>query len=146
MPYSKPQQQQLAEPRSELSRMAEQTQAEFEFAFFSGILKRHPNYVEVLRVQAKNLAALNRHEEGLELDRRLTRLRPMDPLTHYNYACSCALNGHIEDALQALSKALEYGYRDVEFILTDPDLDSLHNDPRFFELLGPYFDDSPSEE
>lgn len=139
-------QQQFTESRNELSRLAEQTQAEFDFAFFSGILKRHPNYVEVLRVQAKNLAAMKRYEEGLELDLRLTRLRPMDPLTHYNYACSCALNGHIENALQALSKALKYGYRDVEFILTDPDLDSLRTDPRFFELLGPYFDDSASEE
>ncbi len=139
MPFSK--NQQLANPPSELTRLADQTQAEFELTFFAGILERHPNYVEVLRSQAKLLASLKRHQEGTEIDRRLTRLRPSDPLTHYNLACSCSLTGQFTEALESLRKSLELGYRDLDFIRADRDLDPLREDPRFNKLLAEYADE-----
>ena len=76
---------------SPLARLAEQSQLDFELDFFGGILERHPDYVDVLRVHGNNLTLKGRYAEGLQIDKRLVQLRPTDPLAHYNLACSYAL-------------------------------------------------------
>ena len=71
----------------------------------------------------------------LQIDRRLVRLAPEDPVVWYNLACSFAVLGMIEPAFSALQKALELGYRTVRRLRRDPDLKSLRRDPRFARLL-----------
>ena len=44
-------------PSTALARLAAQTQLDFELDFFASLLDRHPDYVEVLKGHAKNLAA-----------------------------------------------------------------------------------------
>src|SRR5262245_3773041 len=73
------------------TRLAEQSQLDFELEFFGSILARNPEYVDVLRVMANNLTLKGRYAQGLEVDKRLVQLRPKDPLAHYNLACSFAL-------------------------------------------------------
>lgn len=121
-----------------LQRLAAQAQIEFELEFFAGVLAHHPDCVEALKVHAKNLATVKRHAEGLAVDSRITRLRPFDALAHYNLACSLALNGHIDDALQQLRKAVELGYRDFRYMKQDGDLALVRQDPRFRVLLRDY--------
>ena len=65
---------------------ADQHQLDFELDFFGRILERHPNYVDVLRVQGNNLTLKGRYAEGMQIDKRLVQLRPSDPLAHYNLA------------------------------------------------------------
>ncbi len=122
-------------PDSPLARLANQTQTEFELGFFAGILERHPAFVEVLRLHAQNLSLMGRHADLLEIDRRWVELRPSDPVAHYNLACSLALTGDGEQALQTLRTALECGYPDLRHLSEDQDLESLHQDPRFQELI-----------
>jgi tetratricopeptide (TPR) repeat protein len=117
------------------SRPAEQSQLEFELEFFGRILERYPDYVDVLRVQGNNLSLVGRYAECLQIDRRLVRLRPTDPLVHYNLACSYALLNRTEQALKSLRRAIELGYRDFRYLREDRDLDSLRQDPRFRQLL-----------
>ena len=114
---------------------AEQTQLDFELDFFAGILERHPDYVDVLRVQGNNLTLKRRFAEGLQIDRRLVQLRPGDALAHYNLACSYALLKKIDPAIKALRLAIELGYRDFRYMREDRDLDTLRHDPRFRQLL-----------
>lgn len=121
-----------------LKQMAEQSQIDFELEFFSGILDRHPEYVDVLRVMGNNLTLKGRIVEGLEIDRRLVRLRPNDPLAHYNLACSYALTHRTDQAIRALRRAVELGYRDFRYMRQDRDLDSIRNDPRYLQLLQEY--------
>jgi tetratricopeptide (TPR) repeat protein len=116
----------------------EQKQIDFEMEFFGDILQRHPNYVDALRVMGTLLTMKGKHREGLEVDRRLVRLRPKDALAHYNLACSYALVKRADQALQALRKALEMGYRDFRYMREDRDLDSIRHDPRFRQLLREY--------
>lgn len=119
-------------------RAADQNQLDFEIAFFGGILERHANFVDVLRVQGNNLTLKGRYAEGLQIDKRLAKLRPGDPLVHYNLACSYALLNRTEQAIKTLRHAVELGYRDFRYLREDRDLDSIRHDPRFRQLLREY--------
>jgi tetratricopeptide (TPR) repeat protein len=121
-----------------LARSHDQNQLDFELDFFSRILERHPNYVDVLRVQGNNLTLKGRFVEGMQIDKRLVVLRPSDPLAHYNLACSYALLRRPEQALKILRRAVELGYRDFRYMRQDPDLDSIRHDPRFRQMLREY--------
>lgn len=53
----------------------------------------------------------------------------------YNMACSYALEGQADAALEWLQRAVESGVNDPDQIRDDPDLQSLHGDPLFDALL-----------
>lgn len=118
-----------------LTRVSEQNQLDFELEFYGGILDRYPDYVDVLRVQGNNLTLKGRFAEGLQIDKRLVKLRPEDPLAHYNLACSYALLNKKEQAIKNLRRAVELGYRDFRYLREDRDLDTIRHDPRFRQLL-----------
>ncbi len=113
----------------------DQNQIDFELEFFSGVLTRCPEYVDVLRVMGHLLTLKGRFSEGLQIDRRLVQLRSTDPLAHYNLACSLALLKRIEQSIKTLRRAVELGYRDFRYMREDHDLDSIRHDPRFRQLL-----------
>ena len=119
----------------QLARLAAMSQIEFELEFFGAVLTRHPSFLEILRVHAKNLAQKRRYAEGLLVDRRIIQLCPEDPLAHYNLACSYALLKQPDLALTTLRRAVELGYRDFRFMREDRDLESIRKDPRFRQLL-----------
>jgi tetratricopeptide (TPR) repeat protein len=120
------------------NRLTDQDQLDFELEFFGGVLKRHPDYVDVLRVMGNLLTRMNRFVEGLQVDKRLVQLRPNDALAHYNLACSYALLKRNDQAIKTLRRAVELGYRDFRFMREDSDLDGIRHDPRFRQLLREY--------
>jgi non-specific serine/threonine protein kinase len=61
-------------------------------------------------------------------------LRPNEATVLYNAACTFANLGRNSDALEALKKAWEAGYKDAEWTRRDPDLAPLHGDPEFEKL------------
>ena len=118
-----------------LVRSSDQSQLDFEIEFYAAILKRFPDYVDVLRVQGNNLTLKGRFAESLHIDKLLVQLRPHDPLAHYNLACSFCLLKKTDLALKTLRSAIELGYRDFRYMKEDRDLDPIRNDPRFKQLL-----------
>ncbi len=110
---------------------------DFEIEFFENIIKRTPNYIHALIPLAENYTRKGFYEKGLQIDRRLAKLCPEDPIIHYNLACSLALMGHKEKALKALRKSIRLGYRDFEHMKTDKDLKILHQDSAFQALMKP---------
>ncbi|TMB33240.1 MAG: tetratricopeptide repeat protein [Deltaproteobacteria bacterium] len=61
--------------------------------------------------------------------------RAMRPGTSlYNAACALALQGDDEAALVELERAVEGGFDDPKLLRNDPDLATLHDDPKFEEL------------
>lgn len=54
----------------------------------------------------------------------------------YNTACTFALTGQSDQALQWLKRAFELRFAEQETLLNDTDLDALRTDPRFAELTG----------
>jgi len=111
---------------------------DFEIRFYEGILKRDPDIVDVLILLGNAYTQRGYHEKGLEVDLRLSRLRPEDPVVFYNLACSYSLLGQIGSALESLEKALALGYNDLKFLMTDPDMENVRNDARFGPLLQKY--------
>lgn len=133
---SKPLQNQSKKPLR--TRQAENEQHAFEIKFFTDVLERYPDYVDVLRAFGNLLTKEGHHEEGLEVDRRLVRLRPTDAVAHYNLACSyCLLRKH-EQTLTELRKAFDLGYSDFVYLRKDRDLDSIRQDRRFLALVREY--------
>jgi tetratricopeptide (TPR) repeat protein len=113
----------------------EMGQAEFEVDFYERVLARHPNYVIVLRALGEQLARKGMYARSLEVDRRLVSLVPHDCVARYNLACSLAMQGAPRQAIEELSRAIEYGYDDFGHLEVDPDLDSLRKLPAYQELM-----------
>lgn len=70
-----------------------------------------------------------------EWGRRAVQADPTNPLLLYNIGCLYALSGKPALALDMLERAIELGMRNKDWLMTDPDLDSIRDDPRFAALL-----------
>ncbi len=110
-------------------------QEDFEIAFFERLIQGAPNFVEALAPLAELYTKKGRYEKGLQIDKRLARLRPGDAVVHYNLACSYALVGKKEEAFETLERAIRLGYDDFDHLKRDPDLKGLHEEPRFQALF-----------
>jgi serine/threonine protein kinase/Flp pilus assembly protein TadD len=64
-------------------------------------------------------------------------LRPNDTLILYNTACVFAAIGRKAEAMGALRKAWESGWRDTEWARRDPSLAPLRDDPEFDRMFPP---------
>lgn len=106
-----------------------------ELEFLEQIARRLPGDTDVLRALADLYTRTGDYAEGLRIDERLSRLCAEEPLVWYNLGCSLALVNRKEDALEALSRSMELGYDDYEWMKKDPDLNPLHGDPRFESML-----------
>jgi Flp pilus assembly protein TadD len=115
--------------------MAKETDHAFEMAFFESVLRRAPDYTEVIEILGGLYTKHGRIAEGLRMDRKLVRLLPQNPTAHYNLACSLALAKRPADALRALHRAVELGYKDSDWMAQDPDLVVLKQHPAFVALL-----------
>lgn len=107
---------------------------EFLVDFYAEELARHPENDPVRFELAHLYTRLGRYAEGLAADRELMARHPDDPIVRYNLACSLALSGLKNEALQRLEEALELGYDDGPAMASDPDLESLRDEPRFVAL------------
>jgi tetratricopeptide (TPR) repeat protein len=122
----------MAEPRTGNRRTCADTQ---ELEFLENIARRLPEDIGVLRALADLYTKTGDYAEGLRIDERLSHLCSEDALVWYNLGCSLALVERTEDALDALSRALELGYDDYEWMKKDSDLTALRGDPRFESML-----------
>jgi predicted Zn-dependent protease len=107
-----------------------------ELSFLQKISSRLPEDIEVLQALADLYTKTGKYEEGLVIDERLSHQLPNDDLVWYNLGCSYALTLNTDQAFEALTKAVELGYADYDWMKTDPDLNNLHADPRFESLLS----------
>jgi predicted Zn-dependent protease len=124
-------------PDIELPKL-KKSQLDFDIEFFDSILRRAPDYLDVLRCQGELLSRKGQHARALEIDRRLAAALPHDSVVQYNLACSLACNGLTADAVAALRRAFERGYDDFEHLDLDQDLESLRNDPRYAALIDEF--------
>jgi len=105
--------------------------AAWEITFYEDILKRHPDYVEVLSLLGALYTGNKMYAEGLKVDERLATLKEDDPIVHYNLACSYSLLNQPNRAFEALERAIAQGYRDADHMDKDGDLDNVRGDPRY---------------
>ncbi|MBI3414000.1 MAG: tetratricopeptide repeat protein, partial [Verrucomicrobia bacterium] len=101
-------------PRKKLSRQ-EQQNLDIEIGFIEGVVRRAPGYVDALQLLGDDYTRRGRFTEGLKVDEQLAQLRPTDPMTHFNLACSYSLTEQCEAAFEALNRALDLGYSDFKW-------------------------------
>ena len=118
-----------------LEALKKRPQTDFEIDFFERILNRDPSYIEVLLNLGELFAIKGWHRRALQVDRRLSELRPRDPLVCYNLACSYALLHQTEEAVAALRRAVSVGYGDIQYLTQDPDLDSIRGSAEFIQFM-----------
>ncbi len=114
----------------------QKTDDEFTIWFLEGILGKYPTYVECLMYLGNAYTATGMYEEGLRVDLKLAKLRPKDPLVHYNLACSFSLMERLNESLESLEKAIDLGYDDLTHLINDSDLDSLRDEESYKVLIN----------
>jgi tetratricopeptide (TPR) repeat protein len=114
---------------------ATQRDLDVKIGFMEGIVRRDPNYVDALQLLGDHYTQRGRFNEGLNVDERLARLEPENPVVFYNLACSYSLTDQFDRAAQALEKAVQLGYQDFEWLAKDPDLKKFRLQPAFREIL-----------
>jgi tetratricopeptide (TPR) repeat protein len=112
-----------------------QDDIDFEIQFYEKTLKESPDFIEAMMALADLYTKKGLFREGLQIDERLARLRPEDPMVHYNLACSYSLLNDQAAALAALKNAIELGYDDFEYLYNDADLANLLKDKDFQQYL-----------
>jgi predicted Zn-dependent protease len=110
----------------------------FEISFCQSILRRDPDDLPTMELLADRLTKAGRLEEGLNLDRKIVAIDPNNAVGHYNLACSLTLTKHFSEAIESLRTAFNKGYREVQWILKDPDLAALHHLPQFSALIAEF--------
>jgi len=113
---------------------AEQRDLDLKIEFIEGLVRRDPDYVDALQILGDHYTQRGRINEGLKVDERLAKLEPKNPLVFYNLACSYSLAGEMAQAVGALEKSLQYGYRDFDWLARDPDLKALRSHAAFENL------------
>lgn len=115
--------------------MQKSKKKDFEIKFYEGLLEKKPNFVEALISLGDAYTRKGFYQEGLEVDRKLAKLKPEDPIVHYNFSCSLSLMEEVEQAFKELKKAVLLGYDDFDYILQDPDLENLRKYPQFKDFF-----------
>jgi serine/threonine protein kinase/Flp pilus assembly protein TadD len=100
-------------------------------------LERVPEDVRARVLLATNLAYYgNDADEAIRHLKTAVALRPNDPNTLYNAACTYGVLGRKAEALETVKKAFAAGYGNTNWASHDFDLSCLHDDPEFRRLVG----------
>jgi len=119
--------------RTKLSKK-QQRDLDIEIEFMEGVVRRDPSYIDALQILGDDYTRRGKFVNGLKIDEQLVQLRPSEPITHYNLACSYSLTGQIERAIASLERAVDLGYRDFTWMSKDPDLTDLRTHPAYIKL------------
>ena len=122
-------------PEHVLSRFNHDQEA-YDIRFLEDLLARVGEAPDILTHLGYLYTQARRYRDALAVDQRLVTLRPRDPLAFYNLACSYALLGKVNRGFDALKRAIALGYRDLEHMYDDDDLENLRGDPRWKDLVN----------
>jgi tetratricopeptide (TPR) repeat protein len=114
---------------------ANHRELDVKITFMEGLVRRDPAYVDALQLLGDHYTQRGRFAEGLNVDERLARLEPQNPVVFYNLACSYSLTGQFDRTRDALEKAILLGYKDFLWLTKDPDLKKFRTQPAYREIL-----------
>ncbi len=106
-----------------------------EIAIFESQLKKTPEDARIRVLLAADYAYQGRYEDAQRETDLAMALRPDDTMILYNIACTLCEMDKTKEALVAVKKAWESGYRNPVWIRQDPDLAKLHGEPEFERLF-----------
>lgn len=94
-----------------------------------------PEDTRALYMGAASAIALGDERLGLEWAERIGSAHPQETMTLYGVACSYALVGQTDKALDCMEEAVRFGTIQKKWLEHDPDLRSIREHPRFRTLL-----------
>ena len=100
-------------------------------------LKKVPEDARARTLLAASLAEDDRSDEAVREANLAMALRPNEAMVLYNVACVFCVLKRKAEAMDALRKAWEAGYRDPDWARRDPDLALLHDEAEFERLYPP---------
>lgn len=100
-------------------------------------IKKVPEDARARTILATDYAALGRTEDANREANLAMALRPNEATVLYNVACIFCYLAKKPEALGALKKAWEAGFRDPSWVRRDPELELLHDEPEFDRLYPP---------
>jgi non-specific serine/threonine protein kinase len=100
-------------------------------------LRKLPEDARGHTLLATDYTQMGRLEEAVREANLAMALRPNDAIVLYNVACTFGQLGRKPEALGALKKAWDAGFKDPSWARRDPDLTLLHGDPEFEKLYPP---------
>jgi len=100
-------------------------------------LKEIPDDARARMQLAITFAALGRPDDATREASFAMMLRPNEPTVLYNAACTFCMLDKKAEALEALGKAWDAGFKDAVWARRDPDLTLLHGEPEFEKLYPP---------
>ncbi len=108
---------------------------------FEELYRRNPDHWQsAFRLaHCKHLAG--DFEGSIQAHREAAKFPPARPASLFNIACANAQLGRTDEAISALTDAIEAGYDDLESIRTDPELASIQSDPRLEAQVEAAFGD-----
>lgn len=112
-----------------------QQNLDFEIEFLEKLLEKDPNYTDALFLLGELYTKKRAFQKALEIDLRLSELKPDDPFVFYNLACDYSLLNKKTLGIKALEKAFQLGYDDIEYLYKDPDLKNLRESKRFQQVV-----------
>jgi tetratricopeptide (TPR) repeat protein len=98
-------------------------------------LELNPEDTRALILAATVNANLGRQERAVGFAERAIAVDRDDPMLLYNVACTFAVLGKGDEALDALEHAVEKGWGDRAWIEHDSDLESIRESPRYKSLM-----------
>lgn len=101
------------------------------------LLEVEPGNTRALYFCALALCQLGEREsQAIEWAERALGMDPDEPQVLYNVGCTFALLGHTEKSLDCLAATIAHGGWWKTWMSNDPDLATLHENPRFQKLVG----------
>jgi|HubBroStandDraft_1064217.scaffolds.fasta_scaffold17959_2 serine/threonine protein kinase/tetratricopeptide (TPR) repeat protein len=102
-------------------------------------LKHVPEDARARILLAGDYAAIDRAEDAVREIDFAVALRSSEATVLYNAACVFCILKRKPDALSALKRAWDAGFKDADWARRDPDLTLLHGDPEFEQLYPDKF-------
>ncbi|HUQ19649.1 MAG TPA: protein kinase [Gemmatimonadaceae bacterium] len=99
-------------------------------------LELNPDNPRALYMGAAALSNLGESEKSRDWARRAMDMEPDDPSVLYNVSCVFAMEGMVDEGIDALTKAVDNGFGHWRWIEHDSSLDPLRDHPGFGELLA----------
>ena len=97
-------------------------------------LRKVPEDVRARVMLGIDYAIASRHDDAMREVNIAMLLRPDEAMVLYNAACAFCTMDKLSEAIEALKKAWDAGYRDAVWTRRDPDLVKLHGHPDFDRL------------
>lgn len=104
-------------------------------AAYEAIIKQYPEDADAWYYLGYVVHAKGDIDKAIEIHTKAASFGVRTERPLYNLACAYALKGDKDKAIATLQQAIDAGFRSKGHLMSDHDLDSLRDDPRFTALL-----------